>query len=320
MVILGPSGAGKSTLLNVISGLIPYSGNVFIDNENIDNLKPAERKVGYVFQDFCLFPHLTVFENVAFGLDAAGVSTHKAKKRVMKILEFLKITSLKDRYPKTLSGGEKQRVALARALVLKPQVMLMDEPLSSVDFSIAKHLRLEFKELQKNLHLTTLYVTHNFDEAKELADRIAVIDNGQLKQVGKAEEVFLNPDPKLQHFIPSPNLLECNEIIEINPGLIKVRCKDITLLVPTEKNEIKKLAILPNDISLSFSKPLGPKINQFKGNILELKEVGPFIKCRVKVFRNILNVEAPKNSIDKENIMIGEKVWVKIKMKNIMVL
>lgn len=320
IVILGQSGAGKSTLLNVIAGLTPYTGNVFIGKNKVDNLKPVERRVGYVFQELCIFPHMTVFENVGFGLNAAGILKDKTQKLVLETLEFLKISSLKDRYPKTLSGGEKQRVALARALVLNPSVMLMDEPLSSVDFSIAKYLRLELKELQKNLNLTTFYVTHNFDEAKELADKIAVIDDGKLKQVGKVEDIFLNPNPEIQHFIPAPNILSCKEVKILNAGLAQVCCEDMIFIIPTEKYSINKIAILPNDINVTYFKPFGPDINRFEGRILEVQKIGSFTKCKIKVGKNVLEAEIPKSTVEKENFVPGKKVWLKISMKKISVL
>jgi ABC-type sugar transport system ATPase subunit len=320
MVILGPSGAGKSTILNVVAGLTPYTGRVYIGEENVDNLKPSQRSIGYVFQDLCLFPHLTVFENVAYGLNAVGIPKVETEKKVFEILEFLDIVRLKERYPRSLSGGEKQRVALARALVLQPKIMLMDEPLSSVDFSIAKHLRVELKELQRNLNLTTLYVTHNFSEAKELADRIAVITQGQLRQVGKSEEIFMNPDKKIQHFIPAPNLLKCDDVKMLNTGIIQVRCKDMELVVPTEKREVNKIAILPKDITMSLLMPPGPKVNRFLGEVFNIKEEGPFAQCEVKIKGNVLRVEVPKDYIKRERFVPKQKVWIKINMKKIQVI
>jgi ABC-type sugar transport system ATPase subunit len=315
MVILGPSGAGKSTLLNVVAGLTLYTGRVYIGEERVDNLKPAQRNIGYVFQDLCLFPHLTVYENVAFGLKAVGAPKVEASKKVRETLELLDIDRFQHRYPHSLSGGEKQRVALARALVLQPRIMLMDEPLSSLDFNIAKYLRIEFKDLQRKLNLTTLYVTHNLNEAKELADRIAVITEGHLGQVGTAADIFLKPDKKIQHFIPAPNLLPCDQVKLLNSGLLQVRSKGLELVVLSEKPTVNKIAILPQDIHISLLMPPGPEINRFVGQVASMKKVGSFMQCEVKTEGGVLRVEAPTDHKLRQKLVPGQKVWLKVDIK-----
>lgn len=181
LVLLGPNGAGKSTLLNVIAGLIDYEGSVFFDNKPVDRLPANKRRIGYLFQELNLFPHFDVVANVAYGLKVQKRPQNEINAKVEELLQIMKIKHLSSRYPKELSGGEKQRVALARALANSPHILLLDEPMNSLDYRTSKHLRTEFKILQKKLGITTLYVTHNFYEAEEMAERIAVLDKGRVE-------------------------------------------------------------------------------------------------------------------------------------------
>ncbi|MBZ4688134.1 MAG: transporter ATP-binding protein [Clostridiales bacterium] len=184
LVLFGPNGAGKTTLLNIIAGLVEYNGEVYFDSTCVDEIPASERGVGYVFQNLILFPHLNVASNIAFGLRARKEPPDRIKARINELLEMMKIKHLVSRYPKNLSGGEKQRVALARALASSPKILLLDEPLSSLDFQTAQNLRVELKQLQKKLGITTVYVCHNMKEAEEMADRIAVIKEGRIEEIG----------------------------------------------------------------------------------------------------------------------------------------
>lgn len=205
LVVLGPTGAGKSTLLNVIAGLIEYRGDLYFNQKNTNHIPPEKRGVGYLLQDIYLFRHLNVYDNVAFGLRASGCSNDVIADRVKKFMHLLHITHLQNRYPKELSGGEKQRVGLARSLVMEPSVLMLDEPMSSLDPSTANSIRKELKQLHNSLNLTTIYVTHNFAEARKLADRIIVIVEGQLKQSGSAHNIFYQPVEEIQEFITAAN-------------------------------------------------------------------------------------------------------------------
>jgi len=182
LVLFGPNGAGKTTLLNVIAGLCRYRGSVLFDGIPVDGLPPQERNVGYLFQDLALFPHLNVASNIAFGLKAKRWSKRKIRQRVEELLKLLKIRHLAACYPWRLSGGEKQRVALARALASCPEVLLLDEPLTGLDFQTSIYLRGELKRLQQGLDITTVYVTHDLEEARELADRIVLINGGKTEE------------------------------------------------------------------------------------------------------------------------------------------
>lgn len=316
LAVLGPSGAGKSTFLNVIAGLISYQGEVFMDGQKVDDLSPSSRGIGYVFQELLLFPHKTVSENIGFGLKMKGVKKEKIAERTAEMLNLLNISHLKDRYPETLSGGEKQRVALARTLAVRPKILLLDEPLSSLDYNIAKYLRLELKNLIHKLNLTTLYVTHNFNEAKEMADRIAVIIDGKLKQVGSVTQIFTEPAPELYQFIPAPNLFKVDDFNVMAPGLAQIHCKKLKLTIPWDHEKVNKIAILPQDVSLNTSPPMG-NINNYQGTILDLEKAGPFIRCVVETGGNKVRVETPQEFLETDKLSVGEKIWIKFDMRKL---
>ena len=192
--LLGPSGCGKSTALNCISGLLPpTSGSVNLDGQAIHNVPPERRGFGMVFQNYALFPHLNVRENVGFGLRMQRLPKSQMAPRVEKALDRVQLLSLANRRPGQLSGGQQQRVAIARALVLEPQLMLMDEPLSNLDAKLRREMRTEIRRLHDDLGLTTIYVTHDQEEALSLSDRIVVLRDGTTQQVGTPDQVFMHP-------------------------------------------------------------------------------------------------------------------------------
>jgi len=189
LVLLGPNGAGKTTLLNIIAGLTGYKGSVLFDGRPIDELPARERRAGYLFQDLVLFPHLDVASNIAYGLRARRWPNEKIELRVRELLRLFKMEHLATAYPRRLSGGEKQKVALSRALAPYPKILLLDEPLSSLDWQTSRYLRSELKGIQQQLGITTLYVTHDITEAREVADRIAVIREGRIQQIRGPEDL-----------------------------------------------------------------------------------------------------------------------------------
>lgn len=194
--LLGPSGCGKTTLLRLIAGFIePFSGGIFIDGKNQRGIEPNKRKVGMVFQDYALFPHMTVSQNIAYPLSFSCEKLSKEEKigKVLEISKAVNIESLLRSYPSELSGGQQQRVALARAMVQNPKVLLMDEPLSSLDSKLRERVREELKEIQSQLKITTVYVTHDQDEALSLSDKIAVINAGKLLQEGSPHDIYFSP-------------------------------------------------------------------------------------------------------------------------------
>lgn len=232
--LLGPSGSGKTTTLRIIAGLeVPDEGEVYIDDVLVNDVHPKDRNVGMVFQNYALYPHMTVFENIAFPLLARrkelGLDKEEIRRRVIEIAKLLRIEDLLDRYPRQLSGGQQQRVALARALVRKPKVWLLDEPLSNLDAKLRLYMRSELKRLQRELRITTIYVTHDQIEAMSMADRIAVMNNGRILQIGRPEDLYARPSNTfVATFIGSPpmNLIPC-EYVE-RKGVSMLKCLGFT--------------------------------------------------------------------------------------------
>ena len=216
--LLGPSGCGKTTLLKLLSGfLTPQEGNIFINNINQNELETSQREIGIVFQDYALFPHFTVKENLLYGLKIKNKKEKVPSKEFYKNAEsliqqsarLLGLVGLLDRFPHELSGGQQQRVALGRALILKPKILLMDEPLSSLDAKLRNQVRDELKEIQKDFGITTIYVTHDQEEALYLSDKIAVMNHGQIQQIGSPEEIYFKPKNKfVADFVGKANFIE----------------------------------------------------------------------------------------------------------------
>jgi putative spermidine/putrescine transport system ATP-binding protein len=194
LALLGPSGCGKTTALNCLAGLLPLSaGAIWLDGQRIDGLAPEKRGFGMVFQNYALFPHLSVRRNVAFGLSMRGTPKREAAARVDEVLELVALGDHADRYPAQLSGGQQQRVAIARAVVMEPPLLLMDEPLSNLDAKLRLEMRTEIRRLHQDLGLTTVYVTHDQEEALSLADRLVLLRAGRLEQTGTPEEIYGQP-------------------------------------------------------------------------------------------------------------------------------
>ncbi|MFO7275199.1 MAG: ABC transporter ATP-binding protein [Symbiobacteriaceae bacterium] len=207
--LLGPSGCGKTTLLRVLAGFYRQDeGNVRFGDQLVNDVPPHKRNTGMVFQNYAVFPHMTVFDNVAYGLRARRIGGEELKRRVMEALEMVKMADLKDRMPAQLSGGQQQRVALARALVIQPQLLLMDEPLSNLDAKLRVEMRTEIRRLQRQYGITTIYVTHDQEEALAISDRIAVMNQGRVEQVGTPREIYFHPRTVfVAGFIGTTNLL-----------------------------------------------------------------------------------------------------------------
>lgn len=208
--LLGPSGCGKTTLLRLVAGFYaPDAGHISFDDNIVDDVPPNERGIGMVFQNFALWPHMTVAENVGYGLKLRRVAAGEIKSRVDAVFEKVKLAGLGHRYPGQLSGGQQQRVALARALVLNPQILLLDEPLSNLDAKVRVQVRQEIRKLQKELGITTMYVTHDQEEALTLSDRIAVFNQGRILQIGSPKGLYERPENRfVADFIGINNLIE----------------------------------------------------------------------------------------------------------------
>ena len=225
ITLLGPSGCGKSTLLRCLAGLErPDAGNIYVNGEDITHTKPQKRGIGMVFQSYALFPNMTVAENIAFGLKMQGLPKTEILHRAAQTIRTVELTGNEKKYPNQLSGGQRQRVALARALVMKPRILLLDEPLSALDARIRRNLRDEIRSIQREMHLTTIFVTHDQEEAMTMSDRIFLMNKGKFVQIGTPEEVYLSPaDEFAARFIGSYNLLTREQASRI------VDVKDATL-------------------------------------------------------------------------------------------
>jgi len=211
LAVIGPNGAGKSTLLNIIAGLVDYDGSVHFNGVPVNTMATRERQVGYLFQDLALFPHLDIASNIGYGLAVRGDAKKNIKQKVDELLRLMKIEHLRIRYPKNLSGGEQQRVALARALAVSPQVLLLDEPFNSLDIQTCNCIRQEIKKIHTEFGITTLLVTHNMVEAKEMGDRIVAMNDGEVVEVSDIQDGYeydFNRPYDMQHC--SGCTIDCN--------------------------------------------------------------------------------------------------------------
>lgn len=315
-VILGPTGAGKTLLLEAIAGLRrPAEGRIWIGGKDVTQLPPERRGIGYVPQDYVLFPFLDVFGNIAFGLRGRGVA-----ERVRAMAELVGVAHLLDRPIQSLSGGERQRVALARALAVGPKLLLLDEPLSALDLKTSKYLRMELKRIQRELSVTTLHVTHNQVEAEELADRIAVLNEGRVEQVGTPREVFFYPrNSFVSEFVGAPNLLECDDCRELGHGLMEVTCGDLKIILPHEGRRVERIAILPRDVYVSDVPPPGPPVNRFKGVVVAISPAHGMVRLFLKVGQKDLVAEVPKGVFEAMDLREGGEVHVILKLRAIRV-
>jgi spermidine/putrescine ABC transporter ATP-binding subunit len=255
LTLLGPSGCGKTTTLRMIAGFEePDAGRVFIGGDDVTRLMANRRNIGFVFQNYALFPHLTVFENVAYGLRIRGVAGAEVAQRVGEVLAMVGLERYERQQPHQLSGGEQQRVALARAVVIRPRVLLFDEPLSNLDLKLRVQMREEIRRLQKELSITAIYVTHDQEEAMAVSDHIAVMNEGTLVQEGSAEDLYHRPASAfVAHFIGRVNLL-AGEVVEAGGGIATVAVGDARLRIATERTvrvgEAVRLVVRPETVGL----------------------------------------------------------------------
>ena len=273
--LLGPSGCGKTTLLRMIAGFNSIDGGaIYFDDKMINNLDAHKRDIGMVFQNYAIFPHLTVEENVAYGLKAKKVPKDEITKRVAEALELVQIEKLKDRRPNELSGGQQQRVALARAFVIEPSVLLMDEPLSNLDAKLRVQMRTIIKKLQRRLGITTIYVTHDQEEALAISDRIAVMKDGNIMQVGSPNQIYQKPENQfVAGFIGVSNFIE-SKVNGVNKENAQVTINQDFHLQKPLKNTYTGDAIVsvrPEQIFFSEDKgiPGTVEISTFLGDFIE---------------------------------------------------
>jgi ABC-type Fe3+/spermidine/putrescine transport system ATPase subunit len=293
-VLLGPSGGGKTTLLRSIGGFIrPDSGTVQIKGKNVDNLPPDKRPTSMVFQGFALFPHMTVSENIGYGLKLRSVEKSIIHDKVIKMMDLVGLSGLSDRKPHELSGGQQQRVQLARALILENDVLLLDEPLSALDAQLRKDMCIELKRLQKTVGISFVHVTHNQEEAMSVADRIAIIADGEMVEQGSPKEIYSNPKKKFTaEFIGEKNILN-GVVVDFNKSKILVNIEKDEIEVANNnytiaKNQEISLSIKSESIQISkvsSSKSKGAK-NSIIGKVTEITFLGQFIRYLVLLSNN----------------------------------
>ena len=320
--LLGPSGCGKTTILRLIGGFHkPDHGEIYFDGKAVTLIPPYERNIGMVFQNYALWPHMTIFNNIAYGLKLKKFSKAEIADKVSHVLKLVNLMGLEKRYPGQLSGGQQQRVALARALVLNPHVLLLDEPLSNLDAKIRVQVRAEIRKLQKELAITTIYVTHDQEEALTLSDRIAVINLGKLQQIGTPRNLYERPEnPFVADFIGINNLIP-GEVQEINgaEGWMKVKTKLGPLTcVRDERFKLGDrcmISVRPETASISQSQEASKELNSINGTVSFAYYIGNTIRYDIEINHDIIFKVDIQNPWGYQPFSIGEKVYVNFPVK-----
>ncbi|MFW9974858.1 MAG: ABC transporter ATP-binding protein [Candidatus Thorarchaeota archaeon] len=280
LTLLGPSGSGKTTTLRMVAGFIEnVGGSLLFDGKDMVNIPPHKRNIGMVFQSVALFPNMTVFENISFGPDMAGWSRERTIERIEELADLLGIRKLLLRKISEVSGGEAQRVALARALATDPKLLLLDEPLSALDQQLRERLQSEIKRIQRKLKVTTIYVTHSQDEAFAISDRVAILNDGIVTQVGTPEELYDSPANEfVARFLGSGNIFS-GKITDVSEGILRILVKDTHFQIPGkgEVNSRISFSVKPEDVIISDSNPsdwaqaslvsITPQVGSFKISI-----------------------------------------------------
>jgi putative spermidine/putrescine transport system ATP-binding protein len=282
---LGPSGCGKTTTLRMVAGFeFPTSGNIVLNGEDLTRKAPNNRNIGMVFQNYALFPNMTVASNIGFGLKVQGKPATQIKERVREMLALIKLEQLGERYPYQLSGGQQQRVALARALAIQPQLLLLDEPLSALDAKIRVSLRTEIRAIQRQLGITTIYVTHDQEEAMSLSDRIVVMNEGRTEQLGSPFEIYNFPQTRfVASFVGTLNSLQA-AVVDAAQGLLQVDGQEIRTahsLAGKASGEKLALALRPELIALEEGN--SPEQNRLTGRVESITFLGSVVRMTVRL-------------------------------------
>ena len=304
VTLLGPSGCGKSTLLRCLAGLEePTSGKVMLNGVDITNVSPKDRGIGMVFQQYSLFPNMTVSQNVAFGLVMKKIPKADIERKVKNILKIVDLAEMENRYPSQLSGGQQQRVALARAIVTEPKVLLLDEPLSAIDAKLRKNLQIEIRRLQKAFNMTTIFVTHDQDEAMVMSDKIFLFNVGEIEQSGTPAELYTTPQTKFAAgFIGNYNILSLEEFK-------KVFSTDITA---------KDVAIRPEVVRINRDDYNMENRYFTKGKIIDSLSHGNLIRYAISC--NGVSINADMMFEQSKLLNIGEEITISINSTNVIAL
>jgi len=287
--LLGPSGCGKTTTLRVIAGLeMADSGRIFFDETDVTDYPPHKRETGMVFQNYALWPHMTVFDNIAYGLKIKKLPKQEIKRKVKEVLDLIRLTGMENRYPTQLSGGQQQRVALARALVVEPKVLLLDEPLSNLDAKLRVEMREEIQRIQRRLGITAIYVTHDQEEAMVISDRIAVLNQGMVMQIGTPKELYKRPrNMFVATFLGRYTMVEGIVRSVDKSGFITIQSDNITLVGMVTSTDIRvkegeKAVAIIRPHAFKFVKPRHQS-TPLTGIIEWVSYLGPYYEARLKV-------------------------------------
>lgn len=317
LTLLGPSGCGKTTLLRLISGFeLPSSGELLIQGENALSLSPNERNVHTVFQSYALFPHLSVYENVAFGLRCQKLPETEINSRVLEALQIVKLAEFAKRKPSQLSGGQQQRVAIARAIVLCPLVLLLDEPLSSLDYRLRKNMQMELKQLQRNLGITFIFVTHDQEEALSMSDRVVVLHNGEIQQIGTPRQVYEKPNNlTVATFIGEVNIFPTT-VEAYHDGTITVQIEGqqhaYKSTTPYAVHDKINILLRPEDIRVYDTQEVEDTTGMYPGVVEEIIYKGTTVDLMVKLNSGKL-IHAMEFFDEEDDSLVytqGEKVWI----------
>jgi len=308
-VILGPSGSGKTTILRIIAGLeSPTSGKVIIGDKDVTDVPPKDRDVAMVFQNYALYPHMTVFQNLAFPLESRGIKKGEVRRRVEEVASLLRIEHLLNKKPSQLSGGEAQRVALGRAIIRRPKVFLMDEPLSNLDAKLRVYMRSELRKLQRTLRATFVYVTHDQVEAMSMADKVAVMFKGEIHQVGSPAQIYSDPqDTEVASFIGTPPMnLTRSKVIRVDKGEADIQVLGRQVKVKVRQNSHVRdgeeviVGIRPEDLQIS-------KDGALSGVVEGIEPLGRENILHVRLNESTLN-ESTLQVISTSTESIGEEI------------
>lgn len=324
LTLLGPSGCGKTTLLRMISGFeTPTEGTVWINGEDVTHVPPYRRNVNQVFQSYALFPHLTVEENIGFGLRMQKVPKLEITARVKEVTELVSLSGFETRKPSQLSGGQRQRVALARAIVCRPKVLLLDEPLSALDAKLRHAMQVELKRLQKKLGITFVFVTHDQEEALTMSDRIAVVNKGRIEQLGDSAEIYHSPRTTfVANFIGQANIIEAR-LVANEGNFTRLRLSsDVEVLVPSDSSlsEMTDLlvSIRPEKIHLQKSRP--DCENVFEAEVDDELFKGAMDELSLKTAGGLeLTAVTANESATQDTFHKGQKVWCGLHPSDIVV-
>jgi spermidine/putrescine ABC transporter ATP-binding subunit len=309
ITLLGPSGCGKTTMLRIVAGLgDPTSGRVEFGGTDVTRLAPQKRGIGMVFQDYALFPHLTIAENIAFGLRERRYATRFIQARVKELLELIKLPAIAERLPSEISGGQQQRVAFARAIAHPPQVLLMDEPLGALDLKLREAMQLELRQMQRQLGITTMYVTHDQSEAMCLSNRIAVMNNGSIEQIGTSREIYDRPKSRfVAQFIGQINLIPAEPVgKEGDFEILKLGAASVRAPATAHSAAGRRIvAVRPHHVAITNGSGIPPGHNRLSGIVRSQIFNGNVVQVQVEVNNEVWAVEArPSISMQPDGAMV----------------